>query len=87
MAKQVKFELNLKGLNELMKSSEMEAALDEAGATVASYAGSDYSYRTHQASFVAICNVYPTSKKAAKENYKNNTLLKAAQAAGLSMSK
>lgn len=81
----IKFELNLKGLNELMKSDEMVKALDEAGETVARKAGSDYSKRTHQATWVAICNVYPDSKKAAKDNYENNTLLKALSSAGLSM--
>mgnify|MGYP006896794247 CR=1 FL=1 len=38
----VKFELNLQGLNELMKSPEMQSALDDAGAQVAMIAGSDY---------------------------------------------
>ena len=37
----VKFELNLAGLNELMKSSEMQNALLEAGQAVARNAGSE----------------------------------------------
>ena len=49
-----KFELNLPGLNELMKSQEMCDALEEAGAAVANAAGSDYAHSVHQASFVAI---------------------------------
>lgn len=81
----IKFELNLKGLSELMKSDEMVDALDEAGETVARKAGADYSKRTHEATWVAICNVYPDSKAAAKDNYENNTLLKALSSAGLSM--
>lgn len=81
----IKFELNLKGLNELMKSEEMVAALDEAGDVVARKAGSNYAKRTHQATWVAICNVYPDSKEAAKDNYENNSLLKALSGAGLSM--
>lgn len=87
MADKVKFKLNLPGLNELMKSPEMEAHLERVGETVASMAGPDYGSRVHQASFVAICNVYPDSKEAAKENYEDNTLIKALSAAGLSMSK
>lgn len=83
----VKFELNLPGLNELMKSPEMESALDAAGAAVANAAGTDYGYRVHQASFVSICNVYPDSKEAAKENYEENTLLKAIGAVGLPTTK
>lgn len=86
MAK-IKFELNLRGLNELMKSGEMQSCLQKAGSAVAHSAGGEYGTRVHQASFVAICNVYPDSKKAAKDNYENNTLLKALGSAGLSTSK
>ena len=87
MSNKVGFELNLAGLNELMKSAEMMAALEEAGRTVAGMAGGDYGVRVHQASFVAIANVYPDSLKAAEDNYKNNTLVKALGASGLSMTK
>lgn len=83
----VKFELNLKGLNELMKSAEMESALLEAGEAVASAAGSDYGASVHQASFVAICNVYPNSEAAAKENYEQNTIEKAVGMVGLERTK
>ena len=83
----VDFKLNLPGLNELMKSPEMQAALQGAGNAVAGIAGDDYGVRVHQASFVAIANVYPNSKKAAEDNYKNNTLVKALGASGLSMAK
>lgn len=79
------FELNLPGLNELMKSPEMQAVLTQAGNAVASAAGGDYGVRTHVASFVAIANVYPDSAKAAKDNMENNTLVKALGAAGLTM--
>lgn len=79
------FELNLPGLNELMKSAEMQAVLIQAGNAVASAAGGDYGVRTHVASFVAIANVYPNSAKAAKDNFENNTLVKSLGAAGLSM--
>jgi len=87
MAKNVSFKLNLPGLNELMKSSEMEAALEQAGEAVAANAGSGYSHRVHQASFVAICNVYPDDAFAASDNYANNTLLKSLSAVGLPMTK
>ena len=87
MGNSVKFKLNLPGLNELMKSSEMQSALLEAGQAVASAAGGDYAAEVHTASFIAISNVYPDSKAAAKENYEDNTLLKAVGAVGLSMEK
>lgn len=83
----VTFKLNLQGLNELMKSSEMQSALLEAGKAVANAAGGDYAAEVHTANFIAISNVYPNSKAAAKENYEENTLLKAAGAVGLKMEK
>ena len=83
----VKFKLNLPGLNELMKSSEMQSALLAAGQAVANAAGGDYAAEVHTANFIAISNVYPTSKEAAKENFTENTLLKAAGAVGLKMEK
>lgn len=83
----VDFKLNLAGLNELMKSPEMQSALQQAGSAVAGSAGVDYGVRVHQASFVAIANVYPDSKEAAADNYKNNSLLKALGSVGLSMKK
>lgn len=81
------FKLNLAGLSELMKSPEMHSALEEAGAAVSSIAGGDYGVNVHDATYVAIANVYPNTKRAAKDNYENNTLLKACAGAGLSLSK
>ena len=78
-----RFELNIAGLRELMKSGAMQAHLDQAGAAVASAAGSGYGHRTHLGSYTAICNVYPDTAEAAKENYEKNTLLKAAGSLGL----
>ena len=66
MAKKVRFELDIKGLNELMKSSGMQAALQSAGNALAQSAGREYASSVHTASFVAIANVYPNSKEAAK---------------------
>ncbi len=87
MAKKVEFELDINGLRELMKGPEMQAVLQEAGDAVASGAGGDYGVRVHVADYVAIANVFPESKEAAKDNYENNTLLKALGSAGLSMRK
>jgi hypothetical protein len=87
LAKNVEFELNLPGLNELMKSSAMQSVLETAGRSVVSGAGGDYGVRVHNASFVSIANVYPNSKEAAQDNAENNSLLKALGGAGLSMRK
>jgi hypothetical protein len=83
----VRFELNLKGLNELMKSSEIQAVLDKAGEQVANAAGSDYAASGKTGKYIGFSNIYPDSKRAAHENYTQNTLLKALQSSGLRMSK
>ena len=83
----VKFELNLQGLNELMKSPEMQAVLDEAGERVRQAAGEGYTTSSRKGRFIGFCNIYPEDSKAAKDNSANNTLLKALSSAGLRMSK
>ena len=84
----VKIELNLAGVNELMKSPEIQAALQAAGEAVAQYAsgmanGEPFGVRTHLANWIAITNVYPDSKKAREKNLKDNVLLMGVGAAGL----
>jgi len=87
MAKNVEFELNLPGLNELMKSSAMQSHLKQAGQAVASAAGEEYGRSTYVLNYVAVENIYPTSAKAAIDNSNHNTLIKALGSAGLSMKK
>ncbi len=84
----VRIEMNLAGVNELMKSQEIQDALQEAGDAVAQSAsnmagGEPYGTRTHLANWVAITNVYPDSRKAYRKNLEDNTLLKAVGAVGL----
>ncbi len=87
----VKFELNPAGIIEIFKSDEMKGLLQEAGNAVAGKAmemsGQEYASSVHNAGFTAIANVYPDSAAAAHDNFKNNTLLKAAGSAGLPQSK
>lgn len=85
MSRSVDFELNLPGLNELMKSAEMQSILKQAGESVAKASGEDYECRVKMASFVALAKIYPTSIHAARSNAKHNTLLKALGATGLRM--
>ena len=84
MAK-ARFELILPGLNELMQGPEMQGALQAAGEAVAGAADGNYGVRVHQASYVAIANVYPDDRASAKKNYESNELLKAVGAVGLRM--
>lgn len=83
MAKSVEIKLNLPGLNELMKSAEMQAHLKRAGRAVANNAGEDYDCATYVINYIAVENIFPTSAKAAIDNAHNNTLVKALGAAGL----
>lgn len=88
MAKNVKVELNLKGLNELMKSPEMASCLQEAGERVARAAGEGYEAKTYtDTKYIAICDVSAVTDKAKKENYEKNTLLKALGSSGLPLTK
>ena len=81
------FKLDLKGLNTLMKSAEMQSVLETAGESVASIADGNYNTATHTLNYFSQVNVYPADRESAIKNAKNNELLKALGAAGLSMSK
>ena len=83
----VKFVLNLPGLNELMKSPEIQACLDAAGEKVQRAAGEGYETSARAGRYIGFSNIYPGDENAAKENAKNNTLIKALSTAGLRMSK
>lgn len=87
MSKDIKFQINLKGLNELMKSQEVQAVLDEAGERVAQIAGDGYEASGKTGHYIGFSNVKPVDKKAEKDNYENNTLIKALGSSGLSMKK
>ena len=83
----VEVKLNLQGINEVMKSPEILSAVEAAGEAVAGYAGADYATRSGVINYIAYCNVYPDSKEAAKENFEDNTILKAVSAVGLKLTK
>ena len=80
----VDFKLNLPGLNELMKSAEMQSILSEKGNAVMSRAnsmaqepGAKYSANTKTINWIAVTTVRADNYEARKDNYDNNTLLKA----------
>lgn len=83
----VDFKLNLKGLNQLMKSSEMQSILQEKGGEVASKARSmcpdgEYSVRTYPINWIAVCNVSAENYEALHDGYEHNTLIKALYGGG-----
>ena len=77
----VRIELNLPGINEVMKSEAIRETLQQAGNKVAAAAsamdGADYAATTQTINWIAVTNVFPNSKEAAHKNFENNTLLKA----------
>lgn len=80
MAK-VKFKFNLAGLNELMKSGEMQSILDGCARRIAAAAGEGYEAETaHPIQYVAIASAYAGTWDAARDNSENNTLLKSLEA-------
>ena len=83
----VKIKLNLPGINSIMKGPGIQSVLKAEGDSVASNAGTDYASNVRVINWIAICNVYPDSKQAANDNFKNNSLLKALSASGLKMTK
>ena len=79
MADKIRFKLDLAGLNDLMKSGEMQAVLNSAAGKIAGNAGDGYEVESaHPISFVAIASVRTATYDARKDNSSNNTLLKAA---------
>lgn len=74
-----KFKLNLRGLNELMKSPEMQNVLNSAAGRIQEAAGEGYEVESaHPISFVAIASVRTEDFRSRRDNSTNNTLLKAA---------
>jgi hypothetical protein len=71
-----KFELNRKGVRELLTSPEMAEVIREASQQVANNAGDGYESNVQTANR-AVGRVFAATDKAYKDNNENNTLLKA----------
>ena len=80
MAKKVEFELNLPGLNALMKSAEMQNVLDKKAKAVQTAAGDGFNHRTYPINWIAVSTIFPDTQKAKQDNLRDNTLLKALSA-------
>jgi len=77
MSKKSGFELDKKGVGELLKSEEMFQALEQYGNVIASNAGSGYGHNRVMSSDRAKVFVRATTAEAERENNENNTLLNA----------
>lgn len=73
MSKLVKFELNYKGVGELLHSKEMEDVLMSYADKIASNAGAHYEAKQYKTRVIVV----PADEKGVNDNYENNTLLKA----------
>ena len=72
-----RFELNLEGLNELMKSQEMMGICKEYASKAQSKLGDGYEVKTYTLNYVSAAKVQATTYKARKDNAENNTIWKA----------
>ncbi len=69
--------MNSKGVQELLKSEEMQAHLTKMASGIQNRCGEGYAFDMKQGKKRAYVNIYPVTQKAKKDNKKNNTLLKA----------
>lgn len=73
----VRIELNYAGVGQLLKSGEVESFIKNIADSKASALGAGYASDSYKAGTRVVASVYTDSIEAAKENMKNNTLLKA----------
>lgn len=82
MAEKVKVELNLKGVNELMKSGPIQSALKAAGEAVARQAGGEaHADSTRTINWIAVQDIRSDDEKDL------NALISAVSSVGLSLRK
>lgn len=73
--------INGKGLEGVLKSDEVQSALDRVAEEVQSHCGDGYEVGSAEDKVLktrAIATVYPATPEAKQDNLNNNTLLKAA---------
>lgn len=83
MAKNVKFKINLPGLNALMKSDYIKDKIDAAAKAVRDQCGDGYESDVDTVNWVCIGHVRPITSRAISDNSQNNTMIRAIGAVGL----
>ena len=73
----VKIVLNSPGINALLHSGEIKAALMEVGSAAANRAGENFAAEAFEMPTRSVVRVSPINKQGAIENSNENTLLKA----------
>lgn len=71
------FELDRKGVREILKSDEVETALKAVAEEFRSRLGEGYGVDTKKGKKRANAAIYPESGRARHDNYVNNSILKA----------
>lgn len=84
MSDKFRVELNLAGVNELMKRKELQEIMQAFGEQVASRAAgmaadpkAEYEAKTKTLNWIAVTNIRAVNHEAFEENLENNTLSKA----------
>lgn len=77
MSKKFKFTLNSAGVRQLLQGEAMQALLAERASEIRARAGEGYAQDVYVGKNRANAMVWPESKKAKRDNLKNNTALKA----------
>lgn len=61
---------------QILHAEGLKTTLEQIAGEVVSRTGGDYAYRTHDSGQRLITNIYPDSREAAHDNFKNNTLVR-----------
>ena len=84
MSKKIKVELNLAGVNELMKRQELQDMMQSLGEQIAARAENmstdpkaEYESNTKTLNWIAVTNIRAVNHEAFEEDLENNTLSKA----------
>ncbi len=73
----IRIRLNSRGVTELLKSEDMKKVCKAQADAVAARCGSGYESDSYVGKSRVNCSVYPVTRKARRDNLKNNTILKA----------
>jgi hypothetical protein len=76
LANKIKVKIVKKNVRNLLKSKEMKECLEQTASQVISRAGNGYGKDTYLGRNRYNVAVYPITKEARNDTYKNNTLLK-----------
>lgn len=77
MAEKVKFQLNREGVRQLLRSDEMERALEDYASSAWSRLGPGYEFGSYFGKNRVNVEIRAETYQAKRENLKNNSILKA----------